>query len=241
MIGIYCIEHIESGKKYIGKSVNIKRRLAAHKCTLTKTSRSKKHCNNYLYSAVQKYGWNSFRTYVLQSFNEVNEKEIAKAELYWMDKYDTCNIGYNLRRDSGSKMICHHLTRKLQSENNQGSKNPNFDNSWSQEQKDRMSIIAKNRHSSGVYGKEWKKKLSKASSETWKNEEIKSKMAKNVSKSKQKYNFLQYLDGRLIRTWSSVKEITDHNPTYKWQNIYAVCNGNKPSIYGFKWVKELKI
>jgi len=37
--------------------------------------------------------------------------------------------------------------------------------------------------------------------------------------------------------WFSVEEIIKFNPNYKWQNIYAVCNGYKPTMYGYIWCK----
>ena len=76
----------------------------------------------------------------------------------------------------------------------------------------------------------------------WKNNpEAKKEMAKKVSIKKQKYNFEQYdLNNNLIRTWNTINEIIENNPNYKWQNIYAVCNGYKPTIYGYIW-RKIKI
>lgn len=45
----------------------------------------------------------------------------------------------------------------------------------------------------------------------------------------------------LVREYNSVKQVIEENPDYKWQNIYSVCNGYKPSIYGYIWRKESKI
>ena len=39
---------------------------------------------------------------------------------------------------------------------------------------------------------------------------------------------------------NSVKEITEIHKNYKRQQIYSVCSGHKPSIYGYVWKKELK-
>lgn len=39
----------------------------------------------------------------------------------------------------------------------------------------------------------------------------------------------------LLCCWLSVKAIVEANPGYKWQNIYNVCHGHKPSYMGFTW------
>lgn len=51
-IGIYCIENIINGKKYIGQSINLKDRLYGHKTKL----KHNKHKNRHLQFAVNKYG-----------------------------------------------------------------------------------------------------------------------------------------------------------------------------------------
>lgn len=237
---IYGIRNKVNGKIYIGKSINFKQRKAQHKYYLCKDKISKKHCNRYLYNAVQKYGWDNFEFVILEECENLKERELA-----WMDKLNSCNKehGYNLRRDTSTKCIIHEETRKLQSSNTQGSKNPNYKNKWSDIQKSKMSEIAKERHLSGkYYGEEWRDKISKASTKMWKDEVLKAKMAKKVSKSKQKYNFLQYdKDMNLIKEWISVAEIIESNPDWKWQNIYSVCNGYKPTYRGYIWRKKLKI
>lgn len=243
-IGIYSITHIDSGKRYIGKSINIERRLSHHKCSLRKPTLSKKSCNRYLHHAVQKYGWDAFTTEVLESFDFIDESLLTNSELKWMDYFNSYDLsnGYNLRRDSSTKSIVHDDTKKLISENNTGCGNPNYGNNWSDSQKSNMSDIAKKRHADGFYGDEWKRKISQNSKKMWKDEELKSKMAKKVAKAKQKYKFHQYTkSGVLITTWDSVKDILDSNPSYKWQNIYSVCNGYKKSYMGYVWKKELKI
>lgn len=244
-IGIYCIQHVDSGKRYIGKSINIESRLIQHKSRLQQYERSLKHTSRHLYNAVQKYGWKAFITEVIETFNNVNEELIAERELYWMDQFKTCdrNHGYNLRRDSSTGMIVSDETRKIKSEQNKGVNNPNHGNKWSDEMKSNMSSVKQKQHrDDSIYGDEWKSKISKKSSEFWRdNPEVKKQMAKKVSNKKQNFNFLQ-LDEEcnLIRRWNSVEEIINENPEWKWQNIYSVCNGYKKRIYGFKWQKVTK-
>lgn len=65
-------------------------------------------------------------------------------------------------------------------------------------------------------------------------------MKKKVSQKRTKYKFYQYTkDDNLVKIWDSVFDILQANPTYKRHNIYAVCSGEKPSMYGYKWIKVI--
>ena len=240
-IGIYCIRHIESNKRYIGKSVNIEKRFTSHKYHLTRLKRRNKDTNRHLYNAVMKYGWCSFELEVLEQFNTIDESLMSDWELKWMDFYNTCdrNFGYNLRRDSSTKMTVHDETKVLQSKVQSGSSNNNFGYRWSDEAKEKMSKLKKKQHLSGVYGDEWKSKIAKASSDfCLNNPEKKKQMAEKVAKKKMKYKFKQLNeDMTVVRAWDSINDIVAENPEWKWQNIYSVCNGYKKRIYGYKWEK----
>lgn len=240
-IGIYSITHIGSGKRYVGKSVNIERRIIAHKCSLTSHDYNPKSVNRHLYNAVQKYGWVEFKTEILESFLFADEENIAVRELFWIDFYGTVDRskGFNLRRDSSTSMIVHPETRLLMSQR-VGDKNPNFGNKWTTAMKEKMSDIAKERHSSGkFYGDKWKKKHTERVREFWKNNpEAVRRMADKLSVRKQRYKFIQLaLNDEVVKVWNTVNEIVAENPSFKWQNIYSVCNGYKPTYMGFKWRK----
>lgn len=57
-----------------------------------------------------------------------------------------------------------------------------------------------------------------------------------------KYSIEQYTKEKvLIKVWTHIVELIEANPTYKKHNIYAVCSGEKPSMYGFIWKKIIKI
>lgn len=243
-IGIYSITNTINGKRYIGKSINIERRTADHRRSLTKINPDKRQINRHLRNSVVKYGWDSFKIEVLQSFGTVDENKISDAELFWIAYYGTTDpsYGYNRRLDSATKMIVHESTKELCRINATGESNPNYGNHWSDEQKSSMSDIKKAQHESGIYDDEWRRKIGGKSKAFWRdNPDVKQQMADNVSKSKMIYDFHQLDDdGNLIKVWGSVAEIIKHHPIWKWQQIYSVCNGHKKRIYGYKWKKVLK-
>lgn len=85
--GIYKIENLKNGMIYIGQSVNIERRWAAHRCA------AKQDKNNYpLYSDIRLYGEKNF-SFEIVEFCE--KEELDAREVYWIEKYNSYNNGYN--------------------------------------------------------------------------------------------------------------------------------------------------
>lgn len=209
--GIYCIRNIQNNKFYIGKSINIYERIRNHINRLNKNSKDE---NEYFKRSWIKYGRNSFEYIVLEDIDNTKdgyEELIKERELYWMKYHNSLENGYNVRYDSETKTKVNSLTRQKMSEN--------MKKRW-KENREEMIQYCKN---------------------IWKNKESLERMKKSLSKIKQKYYFDQYdKDKTFIKRWNSVKEIIKENPSYKWNNIYAVCSGEKPSMYGFVWKKVLK-
>lgn len=211
--GIYSIICAVNGKQYIGCSKNIYSRINAHKSYL-KNKRFKQD-NVYFIEDWNKYGSEAF-DYVVLEYTTENLKD---KECYYIETFDTINRdkGYNLRRDRSEKgMISLDETRK------------------------KYSLAQINRFKDP---KE-REKIGKRFSEFWKeNLDIKLKMSDKVSKALTKYTIKQFTkDGKFIKEWARVKDIIKENPTYKVHNIYAVCSGEKPSIYGYVWTKcQIKI
>lgn len=214
VIGIYGIRNLKNNKIYIGKSINIRQRIYNHIGGLN--SKDPKRENQHFTNAWWKYGKESFEYFILEIFEKSENLEnlLKERELYWMNFYNSTNreFGYNLRRDSSTNIIVHEETRI------------------------KLSEAQKRRYLS----QEERIKTGLKSSEFWKNNpEIKKEMSKKVAEKLTKYKIYQYSKNgsELIKIWNSVSEIIEENPTYKKHNIYSVCSGAKPTIYGYKWVK----
>jgi len=97
--GIYKLTCDDNGKIYIGKAVNINRRLNQHK-------NYKSDNNGYFPRAVLKYGWDSFKVEILEIVENFNKSEdninLLEREAYYIKLFDSTNIeiGYNLCKHS---------------------------------------------------------------------------------------------------------------------------------------------
>ena len=101
--GIYTITHIESGKVYVGLSVDIKSRWKQHR-SFVKTNR-----RSAIYSAIRKYGLHAFRFEVVE---ECSQDVLEQREQYWIAKLDSYNNGYNLTAGGESNKVVSEATRK---------------------------------------------------------------------------------------------------------------------------------
>jgi group I intron endonuclease len=95
--GIYCIEHVASGRKYVGKSKHIEQRIREHIKTSVPSSAT--WAKTFLAAAFRKYGWSSFRWWVIEEVTG-DAALLAEKELHWIDKLGAFEQGFNTKRES---------------------------------------------------------------------------------------------------------------------------------------------
>lgn len=92
MIGIYKITCNETGKCYIGQSINIENRWKQHLYeSFNRQDDTKFH------NAIRKYGKENFELEVLEEC-ELNQEILDERERYWIEYYDSYEKGYNSTR-----------------------------------------------------------------------------------------------------------------------------------------------
>lgn len=214
--GIYVIRNLVNNKVYVGKAINIHRRIKQHVTALNTKSKDE---NIHLINAWHKYGRENFDYYVaeylnLSDYKNINEVQEAlkKKELAWMIKLKSLdrNFGYNLRQDSEGGMIPSEETRKRLSDAN----------------KKRFEDLKE------------REKIGKKAKEFWKeNPDVKKQMKKKVAQSLQKYRYGKFTKDtdKLIKIYQTSQDILEENPDYYLQAIKGCCQGTKSSYKGFKW------
>lgn len=89
--GIYLVTNLINGKKYVGQSVNIKKRFQSHHLCDYKNEKGELY-NTKFYQALRKYGIENFEVTVLELCNKEN---LDEKEIYYVSYYDSFKNGYN--------------------------------------------------------------------------------------------------------------------------------------------------
>lgn len=88
---IYCIKNKINGQKYIGKTVNAKKRIEQHFSDL----KNNRHYNTHLQNSFNKYGKNNFKVEIVEE--NIKNKLLNKREKHWIKFYRTFEgEGYNM-------------------------------------------------------------------------------------------------------------------------------------------------
>ena len=126
--GIYMITNTVNGKKYIGQSNWLKKRIGAHLNHL----RNGAHSNIHLQRSFNKYGEGAFDFSIIEY---CDEERLNEREIYYIKLYDTFRNGYNQTEggegNRGYKFSDN--SKQLMSESHydcSGKNNPMFGKSW---------------------------------------------------------------------------------------------------------------
>jgi len=103
---IYKFTNKINGKCYIGKTACLKRRLREHKHETCKKDTA-------FGKALRKYGYYNFELEILITIRRINDKKklnkiLDNLERYYIDKYNSYNLGYNLTKGGDGSLEFHH-------------------------------------------------------------------------------------------------------------------------------------
>lgn len=97
MIGIYKITCNETGKCYIGQSIDIENRWFQHICAAKYETD-----NNKFYNAMRKYDYENFTYEIIEECSN-SQEELDDRERYWIEYYNSYEEGYNSTRGGQNK------------------------------------------------------------------------------------------------------------------------------------------
>lgn len=135
--GMYIIKNLINGKEYIGKTMNMKERMAYHSSGKRLT----------IHLAIRKYGIENFQVYC-EYFPEKSEDELFLMEKSMIAQYNTiAPNGYNISEGGRGISGYRHTeeTKKIISEKHKGSNNYFYGKKHTQETKDYISSINRGR------------------------------------------------------------------------------------------------
>ena len=203
--GIYLIKNTVNGKVYVGKTLNFRKRFSKYNYAIN--HKKVKMINQRFLNSIVKYGVGKFEFSIIE---KCKVDDLSDRELYWMLHYNSTDpeFGYNLRLDSSTGMVTHQLTR------------------------DKISKRVKSEYERGLRNPETTSEFFK---EFWKNPDNKNKMIKNLKESKSSFFIKKSPKGDVLKIYFGIEDVVNCNGGYKWQNVYAACNGNKKSYMGFIW------
>lgn len=214
--GIYCIENLTNGKRYIGQSVNIYERWENHKYALN----GNRHGNEHLQRAWNKYGVLSFSFSILE---KCEQDKLDLRESYWVNYYDSFKNGYNMTDGGEANPMSYSNLRKKVSEGIKGNKH------WlgkhhKEETKKKISHGNKGK----IVSEETRKKLSIAKS--YPNGRIgkQSVLSKSI-KQIDKYT------GEILNIFESIRQAEISVYGKSTGNIGKVVSGKNKTAYGYKW------
>jgi len=221
-IGIYEIYNKETGRRYIGSSIEIERRFHVHKLMLN----SNKHDNKYLQNAWNKHGESSFEFKIIET---CSKEDRLNREQYYLD---TIPKLYNLNpfAKETPKLTLEQIEYRTQK----------IKEHWEKHGTDKLKgKIPWNKGK--TMSKEHCEKLKNSAKGRTQTKEGSEKRLKALSKKSKKV--LQYdKNMNFIKKWNSAREISESLLGYSISGIHSCCNGstkrNYYKDYIFKYEKH---
>jgi len=203
--GIYSILNEKNQCIYIGSTLNFKHRKNQHFSALN----LKKHNNNKLQNAWNKYGSMHFSFNVIE---ECDEKLLLEREQFWINFYQSYKnkLGYNLNRFADRKRLSDTTKNKISKNHKKFWKNKEF-------------------------SKEHKEKMNKNSSRFWKDKKLSEHHKNKLSQSHKKILIQLDISGNIINEFNGIKEASEKTG-FSQIGIQQVASGYKrKSIYGYSF------
>lgn len=124
MKGIYSIYSKSQNKYYIGKSIDIHKRILKHQSDL----RLNKHHSNYLQNVYNKYGLDDLVFSIIKECPNYSNEQLCEIEQKYIKQYDSFHNGFNMT-EGGEGTIGRKFspeTLQKMSERVKGNKNPGW-------------------------------------------------------------------------------------------------------------------
>lgn len=101
MVGIYCYENMIDGKKYVGQSIDLEKRISIHEGFFLKQKYPKSE-NRPLWNAIKKHGRENFKLYIIEECSVDNLDDLEEQYIIKLESHVSEN-GYNILKRGFSR------------------------------------------------------------------------------------------------------------------------------------------